>query len=430
MLKIILFASMFSMGGRMAAQWELLAPLDTTWGNLYTKFFNDSTGIVASIWYSEFQLMKTWDYGNTWDTIHTDSDWSSDLFFSSESIGYRCSYNQPILKTIDGGYTWFNPCSDIDQEFVLHKLFFVNDIVGFGIFTGGGTSYAETLDGGLNWTEVNNTTLGGNDIFALDDCKRFVADTHWIHYIIDCENDWNYQPYALGPATSFYGHSLYFLDEQNGLICGDWNPEPNFLGAFVAKTNDGGITWEAVALHDSMYDYSCFEFVNGQVGYCGGYGAQSVPHSLLKTTDGGNSWGWQEAEIFPTFIPGYGYPQFGVTSISCPSADTCYAVGNNGAIWRTFNGGGDIYELPVSVQELTTNPTVKVYPNPAQTSITFEGIKTPIKECVVYDNTGRVVLSENNLQSNTLNVEKLKSGLYHVSVKVGEQYLQVRFVKE
>lgn len=428
LIRIVLIAIPFPLGGRMAAQWELLAPLDTTWTNIYVKFFENGTGIVASRWYGDFQMMKTWNYGETWDTIYF-GDYASDVFFVNEWIGYKCSYDQPVLKTIDGGYTWFNPNQDSAQDYFIESLFFTDEYNGYGIAIG---PYLQTSDGGETWQIENSSLLSGYDIFFINSCNGYTSGTgNYFGKTSDCAENWQIIEMEYDPPN-YYARGVYFIDEFNGFLLGDWNPtgqggEP---GAYILRTSDSGETWQPVVQHPLMYRYSQMKFVDENIGFAGGFGAQFDQNSILKTIDSGITWGYQELEINPSYIEGYGYPQISVTSIDCVNADTCFAVGINGAIWRTFNGGGPFYELPVGVQEQQIKSTVNVFPNPAQTTITFEGIKAPIKECVVCDNMGRVVAVENNLQSNALNVEKLKSGLHHVSLKLGEQYLQVRFVKE
>lgn len=430
-MKIVITISIvFLLGGRMAAQWELVAPMDTTWQNLYVKFFGNCTGVVASLRYSDLQLMKTWDCGETWDTIYNGA-YATDVHFVNEWVGYKCSLNQPILKTTDGGYNWFNPNENPEADFQFYKLFFSDENHGFGVFAGAGFIYGSTNNGGITWDYEVPSSVGGYGVFALDSCHVYASGGDYCCVQNDCVDGFNFLDYNIEPFNqNYYPKDLYFLNEQNGVVAGDWDYE-NFstLGAYITLTNDGGNTWSVVVQHTQMNKYNNLEFADELTGYCGGSGAQSVPHSIIKTTDGGNSWGWQEAEINPTYIDNFGYPPFTVTCISCINADTCFATGLVGAIWRTFNGGGPVYELPVSVHEVQ-QAKITLYPNPSQTTITFEGIKTPIIECIVYDNTGRVVLAGNNLQSNILNVEKLKAGLYNVSVNVGEVVYQMRFVKE
>ena len=56
-----------------------------------------------------------------------------------------------------------------------------------------------------------------------------------------------------------------------------------------------------------------------------------------------------------------------------------------------------------------------VYPNPAQNVLNIKGINT-LKEVTLYDLTGKLVLKNTDLSSNTIDLSNLKVGIYMVRI--------------
>lgn len=93
--------------------------------------------------------MRTSDYGVTWTVVYSEeANYFYDVYFPSDSVGYVSTYGN-ILKTIDGGYTWFYP--NPDSEWLQFKsIVFEDNEIGFGCFGNGGLFFAKTTDGGYS----------------------------------------------------------------------------------------------------------------------------------------------------------------------------------------------------------------------------------------------------------------------------------------
>jgi photosystem II stability/assembly factor-like uncharacterized protein len=215
---VIITSLALGIGNNALAQWELLAPLDTVPYNVYCKFFNDSTGVVCSGGYDpDLLLLKTWDYGETWDTIYTNDGFFTDIDFTDEMTGYLCTYLGPILKTTDGGYTWTNVNSDSSLVFTFQNMFFLNENVGFGtVYTGGGVW--RTIDGGVHWENLPNSGWGYS-IFATNICNIYVSDPNYLIKSNNCDPNWPSYPYQSNDINLFEARSIFMLDDQIGFQC-------------------------------------------------------------------------------------------------------------------------------------------------------------------------------------------------------------------
>lgn len=84
---------------------------------------------------------------------------------------------------------------------------------------------------------------------------------------------------------------------------------------------------------------------------------------------------------------------------------------------------------PVRVEQIAENYNVKLYPNPAKDSFTFEVDRNDvIGEVKMFDITGKLIMS---IDSNDLEVDisKLKSGVYFVKVKINNRFVTSKIVK-
>jgi hypothetical protein len=78
----------------------------------------------------------------------------------------------------------------------------------------------------------------------------------------------------------------------------------------------------------------------------------------------------------------------------------------------------------------TAQQQLRVYPNPASDQLMIELPSEGMDELVVMDITGRTVLSQEigAVQNVSLNLNTLESGIYHLVVRNGNDYLYAKFV--
>jgi hypothetical protein len=100
------------------------------------------------------------------------------------------------------------------------------------------------------------------------------------------------------------------------------------------------------------------------------------------------------------------------------------------------NGVKKAYELtikmfPVSVQEIRSDATLKIYPNPATDMLNISS-ENAINKVTIYNVVGQVVMDQTYLNNNhiQLNVSSLKPGLYLIKVGEGKDAIMGKFLIE
>jgi photosystem II stability/assembly factor-like uncharacterized protein len=116
--------------------------------------------------------------------------------------------------------------------------------------------------------------------------------------------------------------AVHFIDENNGLVAG--------LRGLIAKTSDGGATWDSIPFGGKKDLYE-FNFINRNVGFLCGFGI------VLKTKDGGSTWSNISGDIDTNLL----------------YTDVYFADENNGfvtghQVYRTSNGGKNWTKLTSS----------------------------------------------------------------------------------
>lgn len=175
-----------------------------------------------------------------------------------------------VDKTTDGGNTWFNLIEDV--AYGIQDIFFHNANTGFGVSSREGTFF-KTTNAGVNW---QRRKIDSNNII----------------------------------------HNITFTDANTGYVSG-------FNGTLY-KTTDKGGSWKKYTINKESYNFSMF-FINNNTGYISG--GSSEKGYVMKTNDGGETWGIQFSKSDP------------LHSIFFINNLTGFAVGRSGTILKTTTGG-------------------------------------------------------------------------------------------
>lgn len=139
--------------------------------------------------------------------------------------------------------------------------------------------------------------------------------------------------------------------------------------------------------------------------YSGGTGGSSV--ELYKIINGGHTW------------PGFPFGGVG----------TNLDINASKEIWRFFNKYSMPFLTSIDENKALAN-ALKLYPNPANTTLHFNLENETSVNIVVTDVLGKVVLSETT-QTNSISVENLTTGIYFLTVKTQSGAVaKVKFIKE
>ena len=246
-------------------------------------FINDSTGYLCGGKKNDFGIIyKSTDSGNSWYSIYLDNNKSiNDIFFISDSLGYACGDELLLIKTTNGGQTWYK-AYDYSfsnwQEYVtpLQSIWFLNKDTGF--------------------------VSGGDNYYKGVICKTFNGGLDWTFQSLDNEQK-----------------SIFFNNNQTGYFSGY---------GIIYKTDNGGKNLDILDIDGDSF-VSVF-FVNSNNGFAAGYNG-----GIYKTTDAGNSWKavLKGNSLFKERI--------NINNIRFINNNSGYAVGNNGLLLTTNNSGND-----------------------------------------------------------------------------------------
>lgn len=192
---------------------------------IQSHFINEQIGFICS---GNGKIAKTVNGGESWDLIFTDNINFLSMYFVNENLGFAYADNHTLFKTINGGASWTTKTLDYE----MYDFHFVNDQVGFGVGETG--KIYKTINAGESWIPrgYNNVIYGS---------PRFAA--------------------------------VYFKSENEGIISGQ--------RGMILKTNNSASTWSPYSfLYDPIWGGCLFD----EVGYV------HTLEKLYKTVDGGQNW--------------------------------------------------------------------------------------------------------------------------------------------
>ncbi|WP_215225324.1 YCF48-related protein [Echinicola shivajiensis] len=223
----------------------------------YILFFLVTQFFVLQSFSQSWRRMSGW--GNELTGIH----WVND------DVGY-ISGDQIILKTIDGGLSWFEQESPVDGK-MLALDFFNNDM---GLIVGEGGLVFRTINGGDQWDLVSiGHSEDLNSVQYLTENKVYiVGDAGTVFLSDDSGQTWTFQ--NIGFTADLNAMHFYNLD-TGYLATSD---------AKVLRTVDSGNNWTQIntPVSNPLND---IVFVNDTTGYIVGDAG-----TILKSIDAGLSW--------------------------------------------------------------------------------------------------------------------------------------------
>lgn len=279
---------------------------------------------------SDTKLFKSFNGGVAW---HESSITASGIsyvnvnksFFINSKVGHAACNDGLILKTVDGGLSWYptEQVSYFPSNFF--TISFVNDKTGFA--TREHNSIFKTTDGGETWSELPSTSDAIYGMFFLDENVGYITGEYGvIHKTTDGGKNWQWSGFLNGRywASSMYG--IYFLNESTGIAVG--------LRGRIMKTTDSGKTWQPYSF--SYSDINEISFPSASTGYI-------FSDKVYKTTDEGATW--------TPLNTGVDEDQYYYPNGYFVSPDKGFAVTSNyygGSVLKTKDGGSTWTSLGVS----------------------------------------------------------------------------------
>lgn len=324
------------------ANWEGLVPRDRL-GLTHVAFANDNIGVAGGI---TSALLKTTDGGNTWSPLVSGNPNGNapisaiDMRSTTEFVLYYGNTYPRITEDGGSSFTeYFGATSGLGQGDVnVFHNFDNGDIFVMGYEKGG-----LSTNGGASWSVFSHgfdTRI--NDVHFPTSSIGYLAGDRLLAKTTDGGQTWTE---INNPATSARWQSVYFFDENRGVI--GQSSRTGYL------TTDGGVTWtkkeEASAGEQFAYDevndilYSS-TFESGNNGY------------INRTLDQGES--WQRVSKYCAAGGGVGIT---------PSGNFVYAVGTGGHIERHESSG-----ITSNRQQQRTALQLQAFPNPTAGAITVD----------------------------------------------------------
>ncbi len=200
-----------------------------------------------------------------------------------------------IYHTADGGKTWDLQLGDPQSsDRAVRDLHFVDPTHGFAVQGTPGTTHAlvSTSDG-KSWIPTGTVPEHRYAYFFTTPATGFVADPNR-HILRTTDGGKKWQPVytcrikteiaGLTREAECYIYSIHFPSSNIGYAIG--GPLPQDSGNVLAKTEDGGATWNAwVVLPGESAHESSLRFLDATTGVF-----RAKDGKMFRTTDGGKTW--------------------------------------------------------------------------------------------------------------------------------------------
>ncbi|MCX6159772.1 MAG: YCF48-related protein [Ignavibacteriae bacterium] len=214
---------------------------------------------------SESVLYRTFNAGQTWDSIISYSIAYCDIAFINKDTGWISGFDgstNRMYKTTNGGLT----VNLISSNTGCGLLFFLKQPINGEYYGWNVTSgyLFQTTNSGVNWTSVNNGVDNIGQVFFLNKDTGWCTAGYSATYITTNGGiNWIVQFY-----NSNSGGEIYFANYRKG-----WQG-----GYQMFATTDGGTTWGTQ--NSPLYTNTQIAFVDTLTGWTGAA-------YLAKTTNGG-----------------------------------------------------------------------------------------------------------------------------------------------
>ncbi len=147
---------------------------DNTCTDVYYKSENEV--FVCGSDGSGTMISKSLDGGNTWSSVFSgDFGLANDIEFVNPDIGIVACNNMAILKTTDGGNSWYETTVNCSNNIYFKSINFPSPDIGYAVGEGLYETIVKTTDGGETWDVIEtNHTSAMNSVCFYDELNGYV----------------------------------------------------------------------------------------------------------------------------------------------------------------------------------------------------------------------------------------------------------------
>ena len=288
---------------------------------LYSVYFLDEYyGFAVGGDVNTEKILKTTDGGISWfSKLETGTyQWLGDVFFCDPNNGWVVGAGGVILKTSNGGESWIKENTGVNSYF--GGVDFVDGKWGWVVGEGGTIlkySYSFQPFNSQNWTLcTSNSTSYLRDICFFDSLSGIAIGSNGsILKSIDGGLNWS----LFQTSSVFSFNSIDFVENKGWLVGGNGT---------IKHSLDFGDNWIDQTSGTNLQLISV-DFVNLNIGYAvgGSFNFFEEEGIIIKTTNGGTSW---STISLPTVV---------CTGVQFISEDVGWVVGTHGTIYKTTDAG-------------------------------------------------------------------------------------------
>jgi len=336
-LSLVFYSSLTALG-----QWS--AATSGTTNNLNGGYLLDS-GVGFAVG-DAGTILKTTDAGMTWSPL-TSSTTNAlyDVYFFDATQGVAVGEQGLILRTTDGGGGWQGVTSGVKDALRSVSFFGVNGIIG-----GDSQDILHSTDAGASWQIAQSGFFGGSfpgaqmlsATVALVGGQNAIFEA-FLGLSTDGGATWDENNFHdfLFDNNEGGGTDLFFFDQNTGVMSG-----AVFDGrGAIARTTDAGTSWSTLFFDQAIQGLNFPQSISGFAAGAAG----RISHS----TDAGITWTDQTSGTSDN-----------LNDVSFASdALRGFAVGDNGTILWTTNGGGPV-SSPTPKPRATPTPRPRPTPIP------------------------------------------------------------------
>jgi photosystem II stability/assembly factor-like uncharacterized protein len=219
-----------------------------------------------------------------------------------------------VISSLRSQTGWYPQVSGTSNY--LYCVYFPTDNTGWVV--GQVNTVLKTTNAGLNWIPQNASAPGFlYSVFFIDiNTGWTVGQNGAIRKTTNSGSNWSPQ---VSGFSNEYLYSVFFIDANTGLVCGSQG--------LILRTTNGGTNWNSIP-SGTTNTLSTIHFAVSAT-YMTGYisGGAASEGTIVKTSNQGLS--WTASTVGTNWLFG----------IYCVSFEEIWAVGFNGTILHTTNGG-------------------------------------------------------------------------------------------